>query len=44
MQEELKQVGKLEELHKEGFNPITNKLGQFRVDYEANQKRKRTFI
>lgn len=36
--DELKDVSKLEELHKEGYNVITNKQGEFKVDYEANQK------
>lgn len=38
MGDELKQVEKLEQLHKEGYNVVTNKLGEFKFDYEANQK------
>jgi hypothetical protein len=36
--DELDQAKKLQELYEEGYNPITNKFGEFKVDYEANQK------
>lgn len=38
MGNELKQIEKLERLQKEGYNVITNKLGEYKHDYEANQK------
>ena len=30
--DELEEAVKLEKLHEEGFNPITNKFGEFKVN------------
>jgi hypothetical protein len=41
---ELAEAQKLQELYEEGYNPITNKFGEFKVNREANQKRKNIAI
>lgn len=39
MQEELAgKVDKLKALQDDGFNVVTDKFGQFKMDYDANQK------
>ena len=42
--DELAQANKLQQLYEEGYNPITNKFGEFKVDFEANQKRSPFFM
>ena len=41
---ELDEAGKLAQLYEEGFNPVTNKFGEFKVNRQANEKGKYVFM